>query len=411
MLMNIRTAIILLAAFAILPANAYNDHRGHNLDSLERAVARWTPDAIDRAGTQELIDLNNACRSLMLGYSTTIGPKSEFYARKALSISVPRGWEFATWDASKYIGQCFWAQEKYDSALFYYNKAREAIERMENGGTSPTAPEGYGQREIDDAKSSLYGAIGNLYSMQDSIPQAMAFYAKAGAIFDKYGWNTSNSVLYYNIGETWAGEGDLKAAEKAYRKALGYAEMEKDSLWIATSHKGLGRMYLDMGKMGKALRELHLAEEYFAAHDREETIFRKENFEYMSIALQRQKKQLTVIIFGMVLMALLAAGILLLGRRLRASRKEQEETAVVMEETLADLQHSKGPADGIDAQVSDREKEILELLAKGYTSPQIAECLHLSPETVKWYRKKLLIKFDAANTAELVLRAKEGNLL
>ena len=187
--------------------------------------------------------------------------------------------------------------------------------------------------------------------------------------------------------------------------------MEKDSLWIATSHKGLGRMYLDMGKMGKALRELHLAEEYFAAHDREETIFRKENFEYMSIALQRQKKQLTVIIFGMVLMVLLAAGILLLGRRLRASRKEQEETAVVMEETLADLQHSKGPADGIDAQVSDREKEILELLAKGYTSPQIAECLHLSPETVKWYRKKLLIKFDAANTAELVLRAKEGNLL
>lgn len=234
----------------------------------------------------------------MLGYSTTIGPKSEFYAR-------------------------------------------EAIERMENGGTSPTAPEGYGQREIDDAKSSLYGAIGNLYCMQDSIPQAMAFYAKAGAIFDKYGWNTSNSVLYYNIGETWAGEGDLKAAEKAYRKALGYAEMEKDSLWIATSHKGLGRMYLDMGKMGKALRELHLAEEYFAA------------------------------------------GILLLGRRLRASHKEQEETAVVMEETLADLQHSKGPADGIDAQVSDREKEILELL----------------------------IKFDAANTAELVLRAKEGNLL
>lgn len=399
--------IAILATLAVLPATAYNDHRGHNLDSLERVVARWTPDAIDRAGTQELIDLNNACRSLMLGYSTTIGPKSEFYARKALSISESRGWEFANWDASKFIGQCFWAQEKYDSALFYFNKARQAIERMENGGTSPTAPEGYGQKEIDDAKSSLYGAIGNLYSMQDSIPQAMAFYAKAGAIFDKYGWNTSNSVLYYNIGETWAGEGDLKAAEKAYRRALAYAEMEKDSLWIATNHKGLGRMYLDRGKMGKALRELHQAEEYFAAHDKEEAVPRKENFEYMSLALQQQKKQLTVIIFGMVLMVLLAAGILLLGRRLRASRKEQEETAEVMEETLADLQHAAAAS----SDISTREKEILELLAKGYTSPQIADCLHLSPETVKWYRKKLLIKFDVANTAELVLRAKDGNLL
>ena len=101
----------------------------------------------------------------MLGYSTTIGPKSEFYARKALSISVHRGWEFATWDASKYIGQCFWAQEKYGSALFYYNKAREAIEQMENGGTSPTAPEGYGQREIDAANTAelvLRAKEGNL---------------------------------------------------------------------------------------------------------------------------------------------------------------------------------------------------------------------------------------------------------
>jgi DNA-binding CsgD family transcriptional regulator len=57
---------------------------------------------------------------------------------------------------------------------------------------------------------------------------------------------------------------------------------------------------------------------------------------------------------------------------------------------------------------SKREKEILDLLAKGYTTPQIAEALSLSPETVKWYRKKLLVKFDAANTAELVLAARKA---
>ena len=56
--------------------------------------------------------------------------------------------------------------------------------------------------------------------------------------------------------------------------------------------------------------------------------------------------------------------------------------------------------------LSDREKEILDLLAKGYTSPQIAEALNLSAETVKWYRKKLLAKFDVANTAELIAAAK-----
>jgi tetratricopeptide (TPR) repeat protein len=52
----------------------------------------------------------------------------------------------------------------------------------------------------------------------------MDYYAKAGAIFDKYGWNESNSVLWYNIGETWMDEGELAKAKKAYEKAVDYAK-------------------------------------------------------------------------------------------------------------------------------------------------------------------------------------------
>ena len=59
---------LMLLAFAALPASAYTDHRGHNLDSLERVVARWTPDAVDAASPDELADLNRAYRDLMLGY-------------------------------------------------------------------------------------------------------------------------------------------------------------------------------------------------------------------------------------------------------------------------------------------------------------------------------------------------------
>ena len=93
-----------LAALAILfgitaSSYGYNDHRGHNLDSLERAVAPWTPDAIDNASTEELLDLNRAYRNLMLGYHVMNGDKSIFYARKALEISRPRGWKAADSDA------------------------------------------------------------------------------------------------------------------------------------------------------------------------------------------------------------------------------------------------------------------------------------------------------------------------
>ena len=61
--------LLLVLLSQALAVSAYNDYRGHNLDSLERAVARWTPDAVDRATEQELLDLNRAYRDLMLGYS------------------------------------------------------------------------------------------------------------------------------------------------------------------------------------------------------------------------------------------------------------------------------------------------------------------------------------------------------
>lgn len=399
--------ILLLTVLSSVKVLAYNDHRGHNLDSLERVVARWTPDAIDRASTRELVDLNRAFRDLMLGYSALNSEKCAFYARKALSVSEPRGWEEANADAFRYLGQCFWASEKYDSSLFYYRKALVAVERMADGSTSPTAPEGYSELAIDDTRSALYGAIGNLYNMMDSIPQAMDWYGKAGAIFDKYGWNQSNAILYYNIGETWVEQGELRKATQAYERALGYGQ--GDSLMVAMARKGLGRVYMEQGKTRKALQYLHKADEYFSNHEKEELTFTKENYEYMSAALLTQRKQLIFIALGAVLILLLSLVLLLIGKKLRRSRKEQAEVSAVLEETI---QETRRPhLDEDIPQVSEREKEILDLLTKGYTTPQIAEGLGLSPETIKWYRKKLLVKFDVSNTAELVTMARDAGII
>lgn len=400
--------LLLSAAMAFsLQALAYNDHRGHNLDSLERAVAPWTPDAIDNASEEELTDLNVAYRKLMLGYNQINAEKSMFYARKALYISRRQHWELANADAYKYIGQHFWAREQYDSALVYYEKGLECIDKMEAGATSTTHPEGYTQREIDDMRSAQYGAIGNLYNMMGDIPRAMDYYAKAGALFEKYGWNTSSSVLYYNIGETYLVEGDLKTAEKAYSKSLDYATAAQDSLWVAVAKKGLGRLYMTRGKTTKALKYLHEADEYFSVHDKEEAVSRKENFEYMSLALDEQRKTLSWLLAGLVLLLLLSAGVILLLSRLRRSRKVQEETAQIMEETLQEI----GPPPSGDIQLSAREKDILDLLSKGYTAPDIAGALGLSNETIRWYRKKLIAKLDVSNTAELISTAKDRGLI
>lgn len=61
--------------------------------------------------------------------------------------------------------------------------------------------------------------------------------------------------------------------------------------------------------------------------------------------------------------------------------------------------------------ITDREKDILRLIAKGLTSPQIAEMLSLSTETIKWYRKRLLSKLDAENTAAMIKTVIENKLI
>ena len=64
-----------------------------------------------------------------------------------------------------------------------------------------------------------------------------------------------------------------------------------------------------------------------------------------------------------------------------------------------------------DIKLTRREKSILQEVAIGRTTPQIAQDLGLSPETVKWYRKQLLVKFAASTSAEIVRKAFEMKIL
>jgi DNA-binding NarL/FixJ family response regulator len=61
--------------------------------------------------------------------------------------------------------------------------------------------------------------------------------------------------------------------------------------------------------------------------------------------------------------------------------------------------------------LTSREKEILELIAEGFTNPQIAEKIFLSPFTVDSHRKNLLAKLAVKNTASLIRLAVEKKLI
>lgn len=54
------------------------------------------------------------------------------------------------------------------------------------------------------------------------------------------------------------------------------------------------------------------------------------------------------------------------------------------------------------AALTTREREILKLLAEGYTSPEISDLLHLSVKTVSAHRQHIMEKLDLHRPAELI---------
>jgi two-component system, NarL family, response regulator NreC len=63
------------------------------------------------------------------------------------------------------------------------------------------------------------------------------------------------------------------------------------------------------------------------------------------------------------------------------------------------------------AEISPREKEVLILVSKGYSTKQIADQLDISIRTVESHRVNMIKKLKASNTAELVKKAMELKIL
>jgi DNA-binding NarL/FixJ family response regulator len=76
-----------------------------------------------------------------------------------------------------------------------------------------------------------------------------------------------------------------------------------------------------------------------------------------------------------------------------------------------DLTQSPATNGGPTDHLSQREREVLELLAQGHTNQVTADRLYLSVKTVESYRARLMHKLNLASRADLVRFAIEAGLL
>lgn len=76
------------------------------------------------------------------------------------------------------------------------------------------------------------------------------------------------------------------------------------------------------------------------------------------------------------------------------------------EACLKQLEKNNESVEGSNAcLISPREKEVLKLVADGFSSKQIADRLFISNHTAISHRKSLIEKFNVKNTAQLIKRA------
>ncbi len=94
-------------------------------------------------------------------------------------------------------------------------------------------------------------------------------------------------------------------------------------------------------------------------------------------------------------------------------RGEAIFSAAVAERVLAYFAAPRSPATAPPQAfptLTDREREILNLIARGHPNPSIAKELHLSTKTVGNYVSNIFTKLQVADRSQAIIRAREAGL-
>lgn len=247
--------ILIICLIVSLTARAYNDHRNAKVDSLEALLKSKNPPKGD--------DLLRAYDNLMRGWLPYDAQKASDYGHKALALSYERNGLNVRQNILRFFAQMHYAHEEHDEAIRLFKWALAVVDTMELSGR-------YTQKDIDDARSCTYGAIGNDYNIQDKHHLAIHYYQLALPIFEKYNWLESQTILYHNIGELYFTMGNMQEAERNYLKAVEKGTTSGDSLMMAIARKGLLRLYVRQDSYEKARKMAELCYAYYHAHRTEE---------------------------------------------------------------------------------------------------------------------------------------------
>jgi len=85
-------------------------------------------------------------------------------------------------------------------------------------------------------------------------------------------------------------------------------------------------------------------------------------------------------------------------------------TPIIAGELIQTYQNSRSDENIIDRKLTDRQKEILQLVVEGYSAKEIANMLSISPRTVETHKYNVMQELNLKTTADLIKFAIKNNL-
>jgi len=253
--LTVALTVLLLSLITPQPARAYTDHRNARVDSAEQVLKSGR-----RLSDKERMDCYYTIVRGTLGKDTE---KHNRYAREMLALTYETNALNMRESALNHLGLQHYGQERYQEAEHYFRWAIAVTDSMQGDSR-------YSQEDIDDNYSQLYGALGNLYNIQDKALLAIEYYQKALPIFERHGWLESQTILHHNVAELWLSMGNREKAETAYLAAIKTGEASGDSLMAALPRKGLVKIYIDEDRYEHALATAEQAYAYYHRHQDED---------------------------------------------------------------------------------------------------------------------------------------------
>ncbi|MBI1256409.1 MAG: tetratricopeptide repeat protein [Chloroflexi bacterium] len=306
-------------------------------------------------------------------------------------------------------------QGKYEDAKHYIEQGYEYAEATDDAYTKAYCLQTWGeislaQGDLADAKrhfqnysivvkdfgdpfmiASALQYLGRVASSEGSYAEARRCYEQVLALFRDGGHTFAEAATLFYIGDDALAQGHYGEARRYLRESLQiitqlkHRAFEKPILLIP-----IGELFLQTGRRARGIELLRLIRHHHPInYEYKERVERLLN--RYQVAEEAMPQSSTKVDFDAIAESLL------------------DELLVSEDQNLT--RHSPYPDHALIEPLSERELEILRLVAEEHSNREIADQLFLSVATVKWYLTHIYGKLGVPNRTLAILRARQLKLL